>query len=146
MPIGGKKDNKSWIYLDERECFALWNRLSSLGKTREALIEKGVKNPKTEKPPTKMSISVAAKRFIIKNPELIMHNTAGISIMDCYIGMIIQIGIMTATCSGIFINISNYFNYHPAIGSSYKCIFNILPVKLINRCQDFTLSICNSSN
>jgi hypothetical protein len=69
MPIGGKKDNKSWIYLDERECFELWNRLSSLGKTREALIEKGVKNPKTEKPPTKMSISVAAKRFIIKNPE-----------------------------------------------------------------------------
>ena len=69
MAIGESKESSDWVYLDERECFALWNKLSSLGKTREVLIESGVKNPLTEKPPTKMSISVAAKRFIIKNPE-----------------------------------------------------------------------------
>ena len=69
MSIGGKKDSNDWVYLNERECFVLWNELSSLDKTREALKERGVKNPKTGNPPTKMSISVAAKRFIIKNPE-----------------------------------------------------------------------------
>ena len=69
MAIGGEKGSNDWVYLDERECFALWNKLSSLGKTREVLIERGVCNPKTKKPPTKMSISIAAKRFIIKNPE-----------------------------------------------------------------------------
>jgi len=69
MAIGGEKESRSWNYLDERVCFELWNEVSSLGETKKILINRGVKNPKTGKPPTKMSISIAAKRFIIKNPE-----------------------------------------------------------------------------
>ena len=69
MSIGGKKDSKQWNYLDERECFVLWNDLSSLGKAQKELVRRGVKNPKTGKYPTNMSIRVAALRWTIKNPE-----------------------------------------------------------------------------
>jgi hypothetical protein len=69
MSIGGGRENNDWQYLDEQECFALWNALSSLAKTRRMLIERGYKNPKTEKPPTIMAIRVAALRYIAKNPQ-----------------------------------------------------------------------------
>ncbi|MFA9409406.1 MAG: hypothetical protein ACERKJ_11325 [Candidatus Dadabacteria bacterium] len=69
MPIGGNKDNKEWAYLDERECFTLWNDLSSLSKAQKELVRRGVKNPKTGKYPTNMSIRVAALRWAMKNPE-----------------------------------------------------------------------------
>ena len=69
MSIGGGKENHDWQYLDEQECFALWNALSSLTKTRRTLIERGYKNPKTGKPPTVMSIRVAALRYTTKNPQ-----------------------------------------------------------------------------
>jgi hypothetical protein len=69
MSIGGGRENNDWQYLDEKECFALWNALSSLTKTRRMLIDRGYKNPKTGKPPTVMSIRVAALRYTVKNPQ-----------------------------------------------------------------------------
>ena len=69
MAIGGEKENKDWAYLDEHLCFTLWNELSSLSKAQKELVRRGVKNPKTGKYPTNMSIRVAALRYAIKNPE-----------------------------------------------------------------------------
>ena len=69
MAIGGEKENKEWAYLDEHECFTLWNELSSLSKTQKELVKRGSRNPKTGKYPTNMSIRVAALRWAIKHPE-----------------------------------------------------------------------------
>jgi hypothetical protein len=69
MSIGGKKGSRTWNYLDDEQCFTLWNQLSSLGETRRQLIIADVKNPKTGKPPTTMAIRVAALRYAIRNPE-----------------------------------------------------------------------------
>ena len=69
MSIGGKKGSRAWNYLNDEQCFTLWNQLSSLGEARKQLIDLGIKNPKTGKPPTTMSIRVAALRYAIRNPE-----------------------------------------------------------------------------
>ncbi len=71
MAIGGKKTS-AWAYLNEYECFTLYNN-TNLAKARQTLIDRGVKNPRTGKPPTKMSIRVAALRYALKNPEKARH-------------------------------------------------------------------------
>ena len=67
MAIGGKKTS-GWAYLDEYECFTLYNN-TNLAIARQTLMDRGYKNPRTGKPPTKMSIRVAALRWALKNPE-----------------------------------------------------------------------------
>lgn len=69
MAIKGNRANRDWAYLDEHECFTVWNEEGSLLKALKVLKLRGIKNPKTGKLPTKMSVSVAAKRYAVKNPE-----------------------------------------------------------------------------
>ena len=69
MGIKGTRANLDWAYLDEHQCFTLWNEEGSLGKALKKLKQLEIKNPKTDKPPTKMSVAVAAKRYAVKNPE-----------------------------------------------------------------------------
>jgi len=62
MSIKGSKNSRDWTYLDEHECFTLWNNEGSLNKALKILIRQGVRNPRTEKVTTKASVAIAAKR------------------------------------------------------------------------------------
>ena len=56
-----------WTFLDTKQCFDLWRELTSLRLVQLKLIEQGVVNPYTNKPPTRMGIRAAAYRWISEN-------------------------------------------------------------------------------
>lgn len=65
MGVGKTRD---WNYLEGKELFILWAQLGSLSKVRENLIQSGILNPETGKPPTQAGIRVAVRRWMAQNP------------------------------------------------------------------------------
>lgn len=56
-------------YLDGEECLQAWSEFGSLAKASEYFYRIGTTNPTTNRPPTRMAISVAAWRWALANPE-----------------------------------------------------------------------------
>lgn len=61
--------NNSSKFLDGKECLRVWSELGSLQQAVLYFTEKGVLNPTTKNPPTRMSVFQAAWRWALENRE-----------------------------------------------------------------------------
>lgn len=61
--------SNSTRYLDGEECLKIWAESGSLAKAQKILASKGIVNPTTKLPPTRMSISQSAWRWALENRE-----------------------------------------------------------------------------